>query len=153
MCQEALQTIFRSVTIAKLLDASSAWSGFTKATDRQQVKGFLRRSIRCGYCSPDFPTFAEQCATVEKYFDKICLDNNHILHCLLPPPTTASQSYNLRPRMHSLELSQHSGHLTDSNFITRMLFTDIYKIIIIIIFLSLSICSCVLSTCLINEYE
>ena len=46
MCQEALQTIFRSVTIANLLYASSAWSGFTKATDRQRVKGFLRRSVR-----------------------------------------------------------------------------------------------------------
>jgi len=117
---------------------------------------------------PDFPTFADQCATAdEKLFDKICLDNNHVLHCLLPPPTSASQSYNLRPRAHSLELPQHSGHLTDSNLITRMLFTDIYYIIIIIIiifclylsiylfiyFLSLSICSCVLSTFLINEYE
>jgi len=127
MCQEALQTIFRSVTIAKLLYASSAWSGFTKATDQQRVNGFLRRSIRCGYCLPDFPTFADQCATAdEKLFDKICLDNNHVLHCLLPPPTSASQSYNLRPHTHSLELPQHSGHLTDSNFITRMLFSDIY---------------------------
>ena len=56
MCQETLQTIFRSVTIAKLLYASSAWSGFTKATDWQQVKGFLRCNVSCGYCSPDFPT-------------------------------------------------------------------------------------------------
>ena len=73
------ETIFKSVTIAKLLDASSAWSGFTKATNQQRVKGFLRRSIRCGYCLPDFPTFADQCATAdEKLFDKICLDNNHV---------------------------------------------------------------------------
>ena len=54
MCHAALQAIFRSVTIAKLkLYASSAWIGFTKATDRQRVDGFLRRSIRSGYCSPD----------------------------------------------------------------------------------------------------
>ena len=66
MCQEALQTIFRSVTIAKLFYASNAWSGFTKATDKQRVNGFLRRSIRCGYCSPDFPTFADQCATADE---------------------------------------------------------------------------------------
>ena len=61
-----VQTIFRSVTIAKLLYASSAWSGFTEATDRQRVNGFLRRSIRCGYCLPDFPTFADQCATADE---------------------------------------------------------------------------------------
>jgi len=96
MCQEALQTIFRSVTIAKLIYASNAWSGFTNATDRQRVNGFLRRSLHCGYCSPDFPTFADQCDTAdEKLFNKICLDNNQVLDCLLPPPTSASQSYNL----------------------------------------------------------
>jgi len=33
MCHAALQAIFRSVAIAKLLCASSAWIGFTKATD------------------------------------------------------------------------------------------------------------------------
>jgi len=44
------------------LYASSTWIGFTKATDRQRVDGFLRRIIRSGYCSPDTPTFAEQCA-------------------------------------------------------------------------------------------
>jgi len=30
----------------------------------------------------DFPTFAEQCATAdEKFFDKICLNNNHVIYC------------------------------------------------------------------------
>ena len=41
MCHAALQAIFQSVAIAKLLYASSAWIGFTKATDRQRVDGFL----------------------------------------------------------------------------------------------------------------
>jgi len=59
--------------------------------------------IRCGYCSPDIPTSTEQCPTTgENFFEKICLDNNHVLHSFLPPPTSASQSYNLRPRAHSL---------------------------------------------------
>ena len=44
----------------------------------------------------------------------------------LPPPSTALQNYRLQPRAHSQQLLQHTGHLTDSNFITRMLFTDIY---------------------------
>jgi len=127
MCLAALQAIFRSVAIAKLLYAASAWIGFTKATDRQRVDGFLRRSIRSGYCSPDTPTFAEQCATVdEQLFNNISYNQNHVLYSLLPPPSTASQNYHLRPRAHSQQLPQHTGHLTDSNFITRMLFTDIY---------------------------
>jgi len=46
MCQKAVQTIFQSVAIAKLLYASSAWSEFIKAIDLQRVDGFLRRSVR-----------------------------------------------------------------------------------------------------------
>ena len=86
-----------------------------------------RPSIHSGYCSPDTPTFAEQCATVDKQlFNNICHNENHVLYSLLPPPSTASQNYRLRPRAHSQQLPQHTVHLTDSNFITRMLFTDIY---------------------------
>ena len=68
-----------------------------------------------------------QCATVdEQLFNNICHNENHVLYSLLPPPSTASQNYHLRPRADSQQLPQHTGHLTDSNFITRMLFTDIY---------------------------
>ncbi len=51
MCDSALQTIFRSVVVAKLLYACSAWWGFINATDKQRVNAFLRRNIRCGYQS------------------------------------------------------------------------------------------------------
>ena len=112
MCQKAVQTIFQSVAIAKLLYASSAWSEFIKAIDRQRVDGFLLRSVRRGYCSPDVPTFAEQRATAdEQYFEKSCSNNNDMLHRLLPPPSTASQNYNLRPRVHRLQLPQHRFRL------------------------------------------
>ena len=94
MCHAALQAIFRSVAIVKLLHASSAWIGFTKETDRQRADGFLRRSIHSGYCSPDTPAFAEQCATVdEQLVNNICHNQNHVLYSLLPPPSTASQNY------------------------------------------------------------
>jgi len=56
----------------------------------------------------------------------ICHNQNHVLYSFLQPPSTASQNYHLRQRAHSQQLPQHTGHLTDSNFITRMLFTDIY---------------------------
>jgi len=42
------------------------------------------------------------------------------------PPSTASQNCHLRLQAHSQQLPQHTGHMTDSNFITRMFFTDIY---------------------------
>jgi len=66
------------------------------------------------------------CATVdEQLFNNICHNQNHVLYSL-PPPSTASQNYDLRLQAHSQQLPQHTGHLTDSKFITRMLFTDIY---------------------------
>jgi len=127
MCDAALQAVFRSVAIAKLLYASTAWIGFTNATDRQRVDAFLRRSIRSGYCSPDTPTFEELCETAdEQLFNNLGRNQNHVLYSLLPPPSTASQNYKLRPRAHSQQLPRHTGHLTDSNFMTRMLFTDMY---------------------------
>ena len=127
MCDAALQAIYRSVVVAKLLYASSAWSGFIGATDRQRVDAFLGRSKGCGYCPPDLPSFEELLKTSDQQlFDKIQLNQRHLLYSLLPPPSVASQNYDIRPRAHNRQLPSHTGHLTDSNFITRMLFTDIY---------------------------
>jgi len=123
----ALQAIFRSVVVAKLLYASSAWSGFISAADRQRVDAYLRRSKSYGYCPLDLPPFEQQCTDADqKLFDNIQSNNRHLLYNLLPPPSAASQNYNLRPRPHNQQLPQHTGYLTDSNFITRMLFKDVY---------------------------
>jgi len=123
----ALQTIFRSVIVAKLLYASSAWYGFIEVADRQRVNAFLIRSKRCGYCPPELPSFEELCNEADKqFFHKVISNDNHILSDLLPPQTIASQKYNLRKRIHNRQLPEHTGHLIDSNFVTRMLYTDIY---------------------------
>jgi hypothetical protein len=127
LCDTALQAVYRSVVVAKLLYASSAWSGFITATDRQRVDAFLRRSKRCGYCPPNLPSFEELLkASDQQLFDKIILNTRHLLYSLLPPPSIASQNYHLRPRTHNRELPKHSGHLTDSNFMIRILYTEIY---------------------------
>jgi len=49
-----------------------------------------------------------------------------LLHALLPPSSTASQRYNLRHRAHSLQLPEHSTQLSESNFLTRMLYKNTY---------------------------
>jgi len=127
MCDAALQVVYRSVVVAKLLYASSAWSGFIHATDRQRVDAFLCRSKRSGYCPPDLPTFEELLkASDQQLFDKIILNQLHLLYTLVPPPSVASQNYNIRDRVHNRQIPHHTGHLTDSNFIVRMLFMDTY---------------------------
>ena len=45
---------------------------------------------------------------------------------VLPAPSAASQCYNLQRRPHTQLLPQHRGHLMDSNFITRILYNNIY---------------------------
>lgn len=127
MCDTALHIIFRSVIVAKLLYASSAWSGFIKVADRQRVDAFLLRSKRSGYCPPDLPSFDELCKmSDEQLFHNVINNSHHLLSDLLPPTTVASQHYHLRKRTHSRQLPEHSGHLTDSNFVIRMLYSDIY---------------------------
>jgi len=44
----------------------------------------------------------------------------------LPPASTASQRYNLRHRAHARLLPKHSTHLSDCNFLTRMLYKNTY---------------------------
>ena len=51
MCQAALQEIFRSVVVARLMYASSAWNGFITETDRRRVDAFLSRSKKCAICA------------------------------------------------------------------------------------------------------
>ena len=45
---------------------------------------------------------------------------------LLPPPSAASQNYDLRPRRHDRQLPARASHLMNCEFITRLLYKDIY---------------------------
>jgi len=93
----------------------------------QLIDTFLWRNKKCGLCQSDLPPFQELCeATNEQLSDKILLNKQHLLHYLLPPPSAASLSYNIRRRLHSQLLPQHPGHLMDSNFMIRMLYKNIY---------------------------
>ena len=127
MSVQSLHDIYRSVVVAKILYASSAWYGFTSVTERQRIDAFFERSKKSGFCPPDLPSFDELCKTADdKLFNQILSNSSHILHRLLPPPTIASINYNLRPTAHNLTLPKHFGLVSDSNFISRMLYKNIY---------------------------
>ena len=108
----ALQSVFRSVVVAKLLYAASAWHALTRASDRRPINALFHRARCQGYCPPDLPTFEELCDSADdELFSKAVRLTNHILHDLLPPPSTASQHYELRHRTHSLQPVSYT-HLT-----------------------------------------
>jgi len=63
---------------------------------------------------------------VDELFGRAMRLSSHVLHALIPPQSSASQRYNLRHRPHLLQLPSHTTRLSDSNFITRMLYKDKY---------------------------
>jgi len=54
------------------------------------------------------------------------LNYSHTLHALLPPQSTTSQHYHIRKRTHDRQLPAHRGHLSDRNFVTRVLYKHTY---------------------------
>jgi len=76
--------------------------GFTLASDRERIEGFMRRVKRSGFCPLDTVSFEELCETADdKLFNKIQNNEGHILNTLLPPTSIVSQNYNLRSRAHN----------------------------------------------------
>jgi len=73
--------------------------------------------------------FDELCDTADEQqllFDSMQTNDFHTLHSLLPPESTASQNYSLRPCVHNVQLPDHPNHLADTNFIAWMLFRNLY---------------------------
>jgi len=123
----ALQHVYRATVIARLMYAASAWRGLASTSERQRIDSVIDRARRNGYCAPDLPSFDVLCDdTDDELFSKAVRLSNHVLHRLLPPPSIASQSNNLRQRTHSLQLPDHTTHLSDKNFITHVLYKSAY---------------------------
>jgi len=125
MAATALQRMFHLVVISRLTYATPAWWGFTSSADRQRIDAVLRRAFRADLWSSaatsEPPTFGDLYSTADdELFNKIVTNSNHILHTLLPSPSTASQHYTVRRRTHSLQLPGHAIHLSNCNCILRM---------------------------------
>ena len=117
-----LQTVFRSVALAKLQYASPAWHGFASAEDRDRIEAFIRRSARAGYCGQQAPIFKDLCEESDRrLFQRIASNGNHVLHSIMPDKVV--QKYNLRPRDHNYALPKRSSALCDRNFLIRVLYS------------------------------
>jgi len=81
MNDEALQVIYKSVVLQKLLYASSAWWGFTSAADRHRIEAFVRHGVQSGFYSADSPTAAELVSdSDDNLFRNIVNNENHLLN-------------------------------------------------------------------------
>jgi len=102
-------------TFAPRLETND-WSHFSPF---RALLGFIRLLQLCA--SWTFSIYNFSSATVQN-------GSNDVSHSLLPPSSAASQHYSFRQRTHSLQLSQQHTHLSDCNFIARMLHKDSYLV-------------------------
>jgi len=125
LCDTASQEVYKSVVVGKLLYASPAWWGFASATDRQRFEAVLRRGVRSGlYPSQQTANGIVDSADDELFELVLQSGDRHVLHEL--STDRVDISYNLRSSSHDRVLPEKKGHLTDKNFLTRMLYKNTY---------------------------
>ena len=117
MPADALQLVFQTTVIPKLLYASSSWWGFTTAQVKDRIEALIRRATKFGYYSSGKPdalsihTMADM-----RLLTAITTQPNHCLKPLMPPERVTN--YNLRPRGHNFILPKKDNR----NFVNRILY-------------------------------
>jgi len=101
MNEEELRFVYKTVVLAKILYASSAWWGFTSAADRQRIEAFVCRGVRLGLCRASDPALTQLIAdNDDNLFRKMLYNEHHVLKQLLPDET--NHQYHLRQRRHNI---------------------------------------------------
>jgi len=79
MNDSTLHMVYRSVIVAKLLYAASAWYSFSTADDRHRLEAVIRRGIQSRLCSTNQLTVRELVDDAdESLFTNILYNRNHI---------------------------------------------------------------------------
>jgi len=122
MNDQELQAVYKSVILAKLLYASSAWWGFTTTDDRHRIEAVVRHGVWAGL----YPAYEPVATQLIEDYDKTLFSHlknfkQHVLHKLLP--AQSDHDYNLWPRPHNPSLSYAMDY---RNFIPRLAFKNTY---------------------------
>ena len=104
---------FSGILWLKLYDITIQHTTVTMQSDKVRLNSFLCRCWKLGYSDRNM-TFEDMCADADEQLNRLIHNPNHVLCRLLPPPTTASQRYNLRSRRHRIQLPEHHTSLLDS---------------------------------------
>jgi len=82
-----LQEVYRAIVLATLCYASSAPGGASRrhsADDRQHLDGFIRRSVRQGYCASDLDIVDIIDQADENVVQLVLTNPNNVLSSMLP---------------------------------------------------------------------
>jgi len=127
MCDSALQSIYKSVIVAKLLYATSAWWGFAVAINKQRNNAFLLRGQRNGVCPTDASTLEKLCVSSDKHlFDAILANPNHELTNFYHHFQSLLKATCYGRVRATDSLHDNYYHLCLYNFINRMLYKNSY---------------------------
>jgi len=122
-----LQLVYCATVVARLTYAASTWRGLTKTSDRQRINSVIDRARRLRYCSPDLTTFDEPCDIADdELLRKVLLWSNHVLHTLLPLYSPRHNATTSDTELSHPTVAEHSTHLSDCNFLTRMSYKNTY---------------------------
>ena len=122
---KSLHTVFKSITLSKILYASPAWWGFAFSDEKERLEAFLRKCKKFGFCDPNSPTIHEHIDKGElSLFQHTSTNPTHSLSSLLPP--LKSKEYNLRQRKHNFVLPDKSKEFYNKNFLIRQLYKNCY---------------------------
>jgi len=131
MAATALQQVFHSVVISRFTQARLRHPGVVGLYDVRRPIAYRRCLASC--CPDDLwssaatsepLTFADLCFTADdELFNKIVTNPNHILHKSLPP-----SQYTLMDgaHIHHCSYLDNATHLSDCNYILRMLYKNCY---------------------------
>ena len=84
----------------------------------------IRRAIRAGFCDKNMPAVSDLVEDADDALVERAMRDKHHVQCHLFPDRKTELIYVLRPRRHEFTLSQQVGHLSNCNFIIRLLYKD-----------------------------
>jgi len=101
-------------------------------SDWKEFKAFIWRSIRAAFYTPDSSSDFEKVHVVSRLsaVRGILESPGNVLEQLLPH--ALPRSYDSRKRPHTKQIPNRCPYLTDCNFITKMLFSDIYWLMLLV---------------------
>jgi len=118
----SVNVVFTALVVSRIEYASSSFSGFLSRANTDRLNAALRKAWRWGITDIEISMEDLIERSESRLFSKVQSDS-HCLNQLLPPPSPASQIYDLRPRRHTHSLPSVKTTNFMKSFIIKSLFS------------------------------
>jgi len=118
----SLNVVFTALVVSRIEYALPSFSGFLSPANIDRLNAALRKARRWGITDIEISMEDLIERSDSRLFSKVQSDS-HCLNQLLPPPSPASQIYDLRPRGHTHSLPSVKTTNFMKSFIIKSLFS------------------------------